>query len=81
MNQHEGGRWIGDPTAFHAEGAFWDTSRLLYVDMLSGDIITHDKHGNRRMSVSDVEGLLLTLPEIRRELQAAGRPVEKSTAA
>jgi len=58
MNQHEGGRWIGDPTAFHAEGAFWDTSRLLYVDMLSGDIITHDDHGNRRTSVSDVVALV-----------------------
>jgi sugar lactone lactonase YvrE len=58
MNQHEGGQWIGDPTAFHSEGAYWDGSRLLYVDLLQGDILTHDEHGDHRISVSDIAALV-----------------------
>ena len=58
MNRYDGGHWIGDPGAFHAEGAYWDSSRLLYVDMLSGDIVTHDDAGDRRTSVGDVVALV-----------------------
>jgi UDP-N-acetylglucosamine 4,6-dehydratase len=36
----------------------------------------YDSHTVPRMSVEDVERLLLTIPEVRRELTAAGRPID-----
>ena len=58
--QHLGGQWIGDPAAFHAEGGYWDARRgaLLYVDMLQGDILTHDNRGDTRTRVGDVVALV-----------------------
>jgi sugar lactone lactonase YvrE len=62
------GRWLGDPVAFHGEGAFWDASigGLRSVDMLRGDILTHrgaddggDHHDDgERSHVGDVAALI-----------------------
>lgn len=46
-----------------------DVSQIEYSD--------YDSHTVERMSVADVEALLLTLPEIRAELAAAGIPAER----
>lgn len=37
----------------------------------------YDSHSVDRMTIADVENLLLTLPEVRRELAGAGLPVER----
>jgi UDP-glucose 4-epimerase len=50
-----------------------DTRQTEYVD--------YDSHTTTRLSVQDVEDLLLTLPEVRAELQAAGITPERTAAA
>ncbi|TFV96953.1 SDR family NAD(P)-dependent oxidoreductase [Leifsonia flava] len=56
-----------------------DLNYSLYVD--EGDVrqtqfADYDSHTVDRMDVSAVERLLLSIPEVRRELQGAGRPIE-----
>ena len=61
-----------------------DLNYSVYVekgDVTQTQFSDYDSHTVDRMTVSDIEGLLLTLPEIRRELEAAGRPVATSAAA
>lgn len=48
-----------------------DTRQLDYED--------YDSHSVARMTVGEVEDLLLTLPEVRRELAEAGLPAERVT--
>lgn len=38
----------------------------------------YHSHNTERLNVEEVESLLLSLPEVRAELQAAGRPLERS---
>ncbi|MBB4735679.1 UDP-glucose 4-epimerase [Micrococcus cohnii] len=47
-----------------------DKRQVMYDD--------YDSHTVERMTVSEVEDLLLTLPEVRRELDAAGLPTERN---
>jgi UDP-N-acetylglucosamine 4,6-dehydratase/5-epimerase len=50
-----------------------DTRQTEYVD--------YDSHTTTRLTVQDVENLLLTLPEVRAELQAAGITPQRTAAA
>jgi UDP-N-acetylglucosamine 4,6-dehydratase len=50
-----------------------DTRQTEYVD--------YDSHTTTRLTVQDVENLLLSLPEVRAELQAAGITPERTAAA
>ncbi|SFC72600.1 Sugar lactone lactonase YvrE [Nocardioides terrae] len=52
--------WLGDPTVFHGEGAFWDPSidGLRYVDMLRGDIHTLRDGEPSRSHVGDVAAVI-----------------------
>lgn len=43
-------------------------------DVHQAEYVDYDSHTVHRMSVEDVESLLLTIPEVRAELRAAGRP-------
>jgi len=54
------GTWLGDPTVFHGEGAFWDprSGVLRHVDMLAGDIVTLGAGGAARSPIADVVALL-----------------------
>jgi sugar lactone lactonase YvrE len=51
---------VSDPLAFHAEGPFWDTSanRLLYVDLLAGDILSLDDGLIDRFPISEVAAVI-----------------------
>jgi UDP-glucose 4-epimerase len=46
-------------------------------DLVQADYSDYDSHTVGRMTVSEVEDLLLTLPEVRQELTAAGLSYEK----
>lgn len=50
-----------------------DTAQSHYQD--------YDSHTVTRLDVGEIEDLLLTLPEVRRDLENAGLPVERVTAA
>lgn len=46
------GSWLGDPSVYHGEGAFWDPllGTLRYVDITRGDVHTLDADGSGRSS-------------------------------
>lgn len=46
-------------------------------DLVQADYSDYDSHTVERMSVPEVEDLLLTLPEVRQEVVAAGLPLNK----
>nr|WP_276592213.1 hypothetical protein [Nocardioides lijunqiniae] len=52
----------------------------LFFEEGERELIDHDytSHNTERLDVEGVKTLLLTLPAIRRELAAAGRPVEST---
>lgn len=54
------GRWLGDSSVFHGEGAFWDATAggLAYVDMLAGDVITDADGTVSRTHLSPVAALI-----------------------
>ena len=57
-----------------------DLNYKVYVDEGSKQLSQYedyDSHTVERMTVTDVEDLLLTLPEVRAELAAAGLPTER----
>lgn len=56
-----------------------DLNYSLYVeegDVTQAQFADYDSHTVERLTVAEVEELLLTLPELRAELAAAGRPAE-----
>jgi sugar lactone lactonase YvrE len=52
--------WLGDPSVFHGEGAFWDSTiaALRYVDMFCGDVVTLLDGRSTRTHVGDVAALV-----------------------
>jgi sugar lactone lactonase YvrE len=52
--------WLGDPSVFHGEGAFWDPAvgALRYVDMFRGDVVTLQAGRSTRTHVGDVAALV-----------------------
>lgn len=54
------GGWLGDPGAFHSEGAYWDPviGGLRYLDMLRGDILTNRDGRDERANVAGVVALV-----------------------
>src|SRR5690606_9819501 len=57
-----------------------DLNYSLYVeqgDVAQQQFADYDSHTVERLTVDEVEGLLLPLPEVRAELAAAGRPTER----
>ncbi|TFC93274.1 MULTISPECIES: SDR family NAD(P)-dependent oxidoreductase [Cryobacterium] len=69
-------RDMGDYFRIQADNR--DLNYSIYVeegDVEQAQYDDYDSHTVARMTVSDVEGLLLTLPEIRAELTAAGLPL------
>ncbi|SDK42999.1 UDP-glucose 4-epimerase [Cryobacterium psychrotolerans] len=59
-----------------------DLNYSIYVeqgDVALSEYTDYDSHTVERMSVSDVEDLLLTLPEVRTELALAGLPTERES--
>jgi len=52
--------WLGDPSVFHGEGAFWDPTigALRYVDMFRGDVVTLGGGRSSRTHVGDVAALV-----------------------
>jgi UDP-N-acetylglucosamine 4,6-dehydratase len=59
-----------------------DLNYSIYVEegnVAQTEYADYDSHTVKRMDVGEVEDLLLTLPEVRNELTAAGLPTERST--
>lgn len=59
-----------------------DLNYSIYVDegdVTMADFADYDSHTVPRLSIAEVETMLLGLPEVRAELQAAGRPVAASS--
>lgn len=68
---------LGDYFRIRADNR--DLNYGIYVEegnLAQGQFDDYDSHSVERMTVPDIERLLLTLPEVRAELAAAGLPVE-----
>jgi len=52
--------WLGDPSVFHGEGAFWDSTvgALRYVDMFRGDVVTLQDGRSTRSHIGTVAALV-----------------------